>query len=446
MDDPKAVAGFGFAGILALLAGVSAVGLYHDYGNGRDLRREVTRFQEQAALVTGLQSLAVKQISLLRDPFPPDHLAAALAEHRSQYLRIRMHILSTERSPAQKRLLQAEEVITDRVHDAQAQLLKQSAGLNSRPALLRTLGLVERARLDRLEALLAVTRSEAEAAITRHTGYSRNRAFELTALAGVALVLGGMIGFGFTRRIGRLTSMLHSPPRQAGPQWTEAPRNSTPDTEPSDLPEPTTSVSLSTDARRRAREQESEWDSALALAAERLQVTRHLDPLTRLPNRRHLEATFNSMRTLARRSGDLIGLVHVRVDSLGAFARSYGERGGQLLHQVTARLQRIAEGAVVARIEDAEFVLLWSKQSPEALAASLHRALAVPFTVEDEAVGLSCRIGVGHYPQHGNDLMQLIENAKDRRKEIGLPLATAPEARERVAVELTLAHCKPEFK
>lgn len=438
MDDPRAVAGFGFAGILALLAGVSAVGLYHDYANGRDLRREVTRFQEQAALVTGLQSLAVKQISLLRAPYPPDPLAAALAEHRSQYLRIRMHILSTEPSPAQKRLLQAEAVITDRVHDAQAQLLEQSAGLDSRPAPLRNLGLVERARLDRLEALLALTRSETDAAITRHTGYSRNRAFELTALAGVALVLGGMIGFGFTRRIGRLTSMLHSR------QWIDAPRKSATETEPSDLPEPTTSGGIPTDTHHRAREPASECDLALALAAERQQVLEHLDPLTRLPNRRHLEATFNSMRTLARRSGDLKGLVHVRVDSLRTIARSYGECGGQLLHEVTARLQRIAGDAVVARIEDAEFVLLCSKQTPEALAASLHRALAVPFSVEDEAVGLSCRIGVGHFPQHGNDLTQLIENAKDKRKVIGLPLATAPETRQRAAVELTLAHCKPE--
>ena len=153
---------------------------------------------------------------------------------------------------------------------------------------------------------------------------------------------------------------------------------------------------------------ESRMRAALRAAVERVEEAARTDALTRLPNRRHLEARLNAAASRALQSPMEMALLHVGLDQFRPVNDSFGRRVGDLLLQAVARRLRELVGSqgMLARVGGDEFVLLLGPDAGRAEAAGLAQqlieALAEPFEVEQRCVVLSASIGVVLYPQDGS--------------------------------------------
>ena len=137
------------------------------------------------------------------------------------------------------------------------------------------------------------------------------------------------------------------------------------------------------------------------------------DALTHLINRerftRELDERLAVMRVAAVHCIDLDRLRQVN-DTLGHAA------GDELLRLLADRLRFIAgSGTSVARLGGDEFALAQigfaDDAAVEALAASLSRAIAEPFTVEGTEVSLTASIGLAVAPRDGRSAADLLKSA-----------------------------------
>jgi diguanylate cyclase (GGDEF)-like protein len=162
-------------------------------------------------------------------------------------------------------------------------------------------------------------------------------------------------------------------------------------------------------ARRRsalARERELE-----SLAAVRERDARH-DPLTGLPNRRHLLAALASSVAGADHGAvlllDLDGFKELN-DALGHGA------GDELLRQAGQRFAaEVPPPAIVARLGGDEFAALIPDAGPDEGVAAAERVLAAleePFLVEDLPLHLEGSIGVAAFPHDGASAGALVRHA-----------------------------------
>ncbi|HXI35330.1 MAG TPA: EAL domain-containing protein [Burkholderiales bacterium] len=88
--------------------------------------------------------------------------------------------------------------------------------------------------------------------------------------------------------------------------------------------------------------------------------------------------------------------------------------GDELLRAVAARLQELAGDGTLARLGGDDFVLLQPvKNVDEAgvLAQRILTALARPFEIEGETLGVAASIGISVYPSDGRDFAELLKNA-----------------------------------
>jgi len=88
--------------------------------------------------------------------------------------------------------------------------------------------------------------------------------------------------------------------------------------------------------------------------------------------------------------------------------------GDELLRAVATRLQELAGDGTLARLGGDDFVLLQPvKNVDEAgvLAQRILSALARPFEIEGETLGVAASIGISVYPADGRDFAELLKNA-----------------------------------
>ena len=158
--------------------------------------------------------------------------------------------------------------------------------------------------------------------------------------------------------------------------------------------------------------------SARKATEERVQHLAHHDQLTDLPNRVLLSDRLFQSLAQARRDRSTLALMFLDLDQFKPVNDTLGhDIGDLLLKEVALRLQACVprDADTVSRLGGDEFVILLAqidKASDAVLVAGkILAAIERPFCIGPHVIGISASIGIAVYPQHGEDVNQLLKNA-----------------------------------
>jgi len=142
-----------------------------------------------------------------------------------------------------------------------------------------------------------------------------------------------------------------------------------------------------------------------------------IDPVTRLPNRRHLEHELKMRIARARRTGGSVAILFIDLDHFKRINDTFGHAAGDsLLAQIPRRLgTALREYDFLARYGGDELVLLLSDEdalaAPGRIADKILGLLKQPFRLNGQSVNISVSIGISLFPDHGIEERQLLEHA-----------------------------------
>jgi diguanylate cyclase (GGDEF)-like protein/PAS domain S-box-containing protein len=122
------------------------------------------------------------------------------------------------------------------------------------------------------------------------------------------------------------------------------------------------------------------------------------DPLTGLPNRAHLERSWQRMLEAGNGTGRAPALLFCDVDNFKTINDTYGHAvGDEVLKSVASRLlQAVRADDVVGRFGGDEFVVLLPthpRALPQALVARIHALMRAPLAVESGQVAVAVSVG-----------------------------------------------------
>jgi diguanylate cyclase (GGDEF)-like protein len=152
------------------------------------------------------------------------------------------------------------------------------------------------------------------------------------------------------------------------------------------------------------------------------------DPLTSLPNRRHLLSLLNACIERASRGGRGLWVYFIDLDNFKNFNDSEGHVfGDRVLMSVANRLEEIADGlGFVARLGGDEFTLVCeqadSSATPHDIGNHILNAFQKLISVDQRELSVSVSVGVSIYPEHGRDaehLLRAADSALFRAKDLG---------------------------
>ena len=160
-----------------------------------------------------------------------------------------------------------------------------------------------------------------------------------------------------------------------------------------------------------------------SIAVERDQADRliwkqaNYDSLTGLPNRNLLRERLGQELNKARRHQLKLALLFIDLDHFKQVNDTLGhQKGDELLAQVGSRLnQCMRDSDTIARLGGDEFTViaveLNDKAAVEQIANKILQEISREFKLEQESIFLSASIGIAFYPDHGDDMDQLIRSA-----------------------------------
>ena len=141
------------------------------------------------------------------------------------------------------------------------------------------------------------------------------------------------------------------------------------------------------------------------------------DALTGLPNRRLFLDRLEKAIARARRSSQPLALLFIDLDKFKDINDCFGhEAGDAVLQSVAKRLSaQVRDSDTVARLGGDEFVVLLenidSCDKVAEVAAKLSNSMHEPLPYANQFLNISMSVGVSLYPQDGETLDQLINNA-----------------------------------
>ncbi|NNG74762.1 EAL domain-containing protein [Acinetobacter sp. ANC 5380] len=140
------------------------------------------------------------------------------------------------------------------------------------------------------------------------------------------------------------------------------------------------------------------------------------DNLTKLPNRLFLAEYSHLLFTEHRYRDDKIAFLYIDLDRFKAVNDVFGHHvGDQLLVQLATRIQRIlAEKEKLLRIGSDEFLMVLERASIEQAIEKSEKVLRLiqdSFLIAGKEINISSSIGIAMYPDHGNNLQDLLINA-----------------------------------
>jgi diguanylate cyclase (GGDEF)-like protein len=202
-------------------------------------------------------------------------------------------------------------------------------------------------------------------------------------------------------------------------------------------------------AQAHSRAQHENLEATVLQRTHKLQQLAQEDPLTSLPNRRHLSSLLNAAIERAGRDGRYVGVCVLDIDNFKYFNDSLGHVfGDRVLMSVANRLEEISDGlGFVARLGGDEFTFVYAAASSiaeiEAAGWNLVRAFHALVSVDGRDLSISVSIGASIYPDHGSDadvLLRAADSALFRAKESGrsqLAMFT-PELTETAATRFSI--------
>jgi diguanylate cyclase (GGDEF)-like protein len=165
------------------------------------------------------------------------------------------------------------------------------------------------------------------------------------------------------------------------------------------------------------------------LAEERIRHMAHHDELTGLPNRNLIRDRLDQAVKSAQRKGGHLALAFVDLDGFKLVNDGLGHNAGdELLKVVGSRMQAcLRRNDTLGRLGGDEFVILLPDVSDDLLAVTpvlekIRQAVSEPVLIKDQAVQVSCSMGVATYPRDGLDPATLMMNADAamyRAKDLG---------------------------
>lgn len=147
---------------------------------------------------------------------------------------------------------------------------------------------------------------------------------------------------------------------------------------------------------------------------------RHLafhDALTQLPNRRLLEDRVERAVFAAGRNEQQAALLLLDLNGFKQINDVHGHGVGDLVLKTVAKRLRttVRDSDTVARLGGDEFVVLLREISDVGVALrvaeKIHDALSAPLRIQALELGVFASIGIAIYPQHGDTVAELMENA-----------------------------------
>ncbi len=154
------------------------------------------------------------------------------------------------------------------------------------------------------------------------------------------------------------------------------------------------------------------------------------DPLTRLPNRRHVQWVL--LEALEQLGGRVRcgALVLIDLDDFKPINDTLGHRvGDEVLRGISTRMRAaISTSDFLARIGGDEFLLVHSSPEPqcradvESVATRMLAAIAQSVVVDDHAIAVRASMGIALFPEHGRDpnvLRECADRALYRAKRDG---------------------------
>jgi diguanylate cyclase (GGDEF)-like protein/PAS domain S-box-containing protein len=164
-------------------------------------------------------------------------------------------------------------------------------------------------------------------------------------------------------------------------------------------------------------------------AEERIRHLAHHDELTGLPNRSLIRDRLDQAVLNAQRNGKHLALAFVDLDGFKLVNDGLGHSAGDELLKVVGRRMGacLRRNDTLGRLGGDEFVILLPDVSGEALAITpvlekIRQAVTEPVLIGDQAVQVSCSMGVVIYPRDGDDPKTLMMNADAamyRAKDLG---------------------------
>jgi diguanylate cyclase (GGDEF)-like protein len=144
----------------------------------------------------------------------------------------------------------------------------------------------------------------------------------------------------------------------------------------------------------------------------------HVDPLTKLPNRRAMIERAEHAVALAQRNHTMVAIVLIDVDKFNTLNDSLGhERGDELLVQIGSRLRAcLGSTDMLARMGGDEFAILLEDTDRVAIKATglaerINAVLGRRISIADRELYLTVSMGIATCPQDGPDYPTLIRNA-----------------------------------
>ena len=181
-------------------------------------------------------------------------------------------------------------------------------------------------------------------------------------------------------------------------------------------------------AQDAARQHQATLENKVLERTHKLSQLAHQDPLTSLPNRRHLLTLLNFSLEMAGRDDRNIWVYFIDLDNFKNFNDSEGHVfGDRVLMSVANRLEEIADGiGFVARLGGDEFTLVCDQALEPETVHSIGGRIVNTFqrlvSVDHRELSVSVSIGASIYPDHGRDAessLRAADSALFRAKELG---------------------------
>ena len=173
---------------------------------------------------------------------------------------------------------------------------------------------------------------------------------------------------------------------------------------------------------------------------EKVAYQAHHDPLTALSNRAFFITQLDRALSVARRSGQTVGLLYLDLDGFKPINDELGHAAGDAILQETGvRLNQCVRGSdVVGRMGGDEFTVLLSSLSKpedaETVAKKVVAAIERPFVYQGQELRVTASMGISIHPANGSDADTLIAAADEamyrvkRRGRCGFEYFSAPAA------------------